>query len=293
MNSPTYGNRTPAGKRRRDLRRRLSGGPILVVPGAFNAACARLVERHGFKAVYVSGAATSAGALGLPDIGLMTLDEAAGQAECIAAAVDIPAIADADTGFGEGVNVPRAVRRFESRGLAAIHIEDQVLPKRCGHLPGKELVPRALLVDKIRRAVAARTDRDFLIIARSDARAVNGLRDMLARLEACVAAGADAVFPEALLTLKEYEKVARALEVPVIANMTEFGRTPLFTTREFAEAGCRAVLFPVSLLRVALGAADRALAVLRREGGQAQLLPEMLDRQSLYRLLGYDPARPS
>ena len=228
---------------RRDFKKKIKRESVLL-PGAFNALAAKLVQRAGFKGVYISGAALSAGT-GLPDIGLLTLSEFSALAKPIAQAVKLPCICDADTGFGEAVNVMRTVQEYERIGLCGLHIEDQVLPKRCGHLPGKELVSTQAMVEKIRMAVESRTDKNFLIIARTDARAVEGMKGSLKRAEAYVKAGADAVFPEALKTPEEFKKFVREMDVPLMANMTEFGVSPLLTYEELADMGYRMVIFPV------------------------------------------------
>jgi methylisocitrate lyase len=262
------------------------------MPGAFNALSALQVERAGFKAVYVSGAAVSA-ARGLPDIGLLSMTELEGEAESIAKAVGIPALADADTGFGPPLNVMRTVRAFEDAGLAGLQLEDQENPKKCGHLPGKWLVTVGEMARKIGAAVEARRDPDFMIVARTDARAVEGLDAAARRAKAYVQAGADAVFPEALESAEEFRKFANALsqegvKVPLVANMTEFGKTPYLSAREFEELGYRMVLFPVTLLRVATKAMEDMLVELKGLGTQRESLSKMHTRKELYDLLRYD-----
>jgi methylisocitrate lyase len=262
------------------------------MPGAFNALSALQVERAGFKAVYVSGAAVSA-ARGLPDIGLLSMTELEGEAESIAKAVGIPALADADTGFGPPLNVMRTVRAFEDAGLAGLQLEDQENPKKCGHLPGKRLVTVGEMARKIGAAVEARRDPDFMIVARTDARAVEGLDAAARRAKAYVQAGADAVFPEALESAEEFRKFANALsqegvKVPLVANMTEFGKTPYLSAREFEELGYRMVLFPVTLLRVATKAMEDMLVELKGLGTQRESLSKMHTRKELYDLLRYD-----
>lgn len=260
---------------------------VLAIPGAFNALTARLAEKAGFRAVYQSGAAVSAGLAALPDVGLITQTEFAEQARYLTQAVGIPVISDADTGFGEPLAVERTVRLLEAAGLAGLHLEDQELPKRCGHLSGKSLVTCAAMQAKIRAAVAARLDASFVIIARTDARAVLGIDEALDRARAYVAAGADMIFPEALETPAEFERFAREIDVPLMANMTEFGKSPLLTVGQLAGLGYKAVLFPVTMLRVAMKAVEVALGQLAAEGTQQGLLGAMQTRAELYELLGY------
>jgi methylisocitrate lyase len=258
------------------------------IPGAFNALVARLVERQGFGAVYLSGAAFSAGTLALPDVGLFTLTELAAQTAILARAVDIPVIVDADTGFGEPVNVERTVRELETAGAAAIQLEDQRLPKRCGHLSGKSLVSADEMCAKLRAAAAARRDPELVLIARTDARGVSSLDDAIERARRYLAAGADWVFPEALESREEFDRFSREIDAPLLANMTEFGKSPLLTLEELADLGYGGVLYPVTTLRIAMRAIEAALAVLDQEGTQAELLDLMQTREELYDLLDYD-----
>lgn len=257
------------------------------IPGVFNALVARLAERAGFRAAYQSGAALSASLAALPDVGLVTQTEFAEQARYLTRGVSIPVISDADTGFGEPLAVERTVRLFEEAGLAGLHLEDQELPKRCGHLSGKNVISREAMQAKLRAAVAARKDPDFVIIARTDARAVHGLEESLTRARAYVDAGADAIFPEALETPQEFERFAREIRVPLIANMTEFGKSPLLTVGQLAGMGYKGILFPVTMMRVAMKAVERALGQLAAEGTQAGLIDAMQTRAELYDLLGY------
>lgn len=280
-----YSRRTPAEKRAQ-LRERLAGGELLRFPGAFNPLSARLIEEKGFEGVYVSGAVLSAD-LGLPDIGLTTATEVAGRSQEIARMTDLPALVDADTGFGEPMNVARTVQALEDAGVAGLHIEDQVNPKRCGHLDGKQVVDEATAIMRIRAAVDARRDPNFLIMARTDVRGVAGLRAATDRAKRLVDAGADAVFPEAMTDLAELEAVRTAVDVPVLANMTEFGKSDLFTTDELRDVGVNVVIYPVSLLRIAMGAAERALDTLRAEGTLAAEVPGMQHRARLYELVDY------
>ena len=274
------------------LRRAIKQGCVMM-PGAFNAASARLVERAGFQAVYVSGAGLANGTAGVPDIGLLTLTEVAQLAGYIADAVRIPALADADTGFGGPENVARTVHTFERAGLAGMHLEDQAFPKRCGHLAGKELVPLEEMIAGITAAVQARRDRDFLLVARTDARSVEGLDAAVRRAQDYVQAGADAIFPEALESALEFREFARRVRAPLLANMTEFGRSPLLSARQLGAMGYRMVIFPLTAFRVSMKAAERCLRDLRRRGTQRSWLDEMQSRQELYDLLGYDPSADS
>lgn len=278
---------TPASQKRRALRERLASGDILRLPGAFNPLSARLIERKGFEGVYVSGAVIAAD-LGLPDIGLTTATEVVTRGGQIARMTDLPAIIDADTGFGEPMNVARTVQALEDAGLAGAHIEDQVNPKRCGHLDGKAVVDEDTAISRIRAAVDARRDPDFLIMARTDIRAIDGLDAAIDRARALVDAGADAVFPEAMRDLSEFEAMASALDVPILANMTEFGKSDLFTVDQLRDAGVRIVIWPVSLLRMAMGAAERALDTVAAEGRLTSLLDQMQHRADLYDLVDYE-----
>ena len=280
-------SQTPAAEKRRLLRERLAAGELLRFPGAFNPLSARLIERKRFEGVYISGAVLSAD-LGLPDIGLTTLTEVAGRGQQIARMTELPAIIDADTGFGEPMNVARTIQTLEDAGLAGTHIEDQVNPKRCGHLDGKQVVDEGTALKRIRAAVDARRDPNFLIMARTDIRAVDGLGAAIDRAKALVDAGADAIFPEAMKDLGEFEAVATAVDVPVLANMTEFGKSELFSVDALKDAGVQIVIWPVSLLRMAMGAAGRALDTLNDEGHLTGRLGEMQHRADLYDLLDYE-----
>jgi methylisocitrate lyase len=268
------------------LRASWSAEPIMI-PGAFNALTARLAERLGFKAVYLSGGALSAGWAGLPDIGLLSLTEFAEQAAVLARATSLPLLCDADTGFGEAINVERTVRLYEEAGAAGLHLEDQILPKRCGHLSGKGLVDVATMTAKIRAAVAARQDPNFVVIARTDARSVEGFDDAVRRAASYRDAGADMIFPEALESPDEFGRFARSIESPLIANMTEFGRGPLLPFAQLADLGYRAVLYPLTAFRAAMRAAEQTLTALRDLVTQSSLLETMQTRAELYDLLGY------
>ena len=278
---------TPAAEKRRLLREKLAAGELVRFPGAFNPLSARLIERKGFEGVYISGA-VMANELGLPDIGLTTLTEVAGRGAQISRNTDLPTLIDGDTGFGEPMNVARTIQTLEDAGLAGTHIEDQVNPKRCGHLDGKQVVDEDTALKRIRAAVDARRDPNFLIMARTDIRAVEGLHAAIDRAKALVDAGADAIFPEAMKDLGEFEAVASAVDVPVLANMTEFGKSDLFSTSQLRDAGVQIVIWPVSLLRMAMGAAGRALDTLNDEGHLTSRLGEMQHRADLYDLLDYE-----
>jgi len=270
------------------LRRAIRRGCV-VMPGAFNGLTARLVERCGFPAVYVSGAGLANATAGVPDIGLLTLTEVAQLAGYIADAVRIPALVDADTGFGSPENVARSVQLFERAGLAGLHLEDQVFAKRCGHLAGKAVVPVEEMIGKVRAAVRARRDPDFLIVARTDARSVDGLEAAVARAQNYLKAGADAIFPEALESAQEFQEFARQVRAPLLANMTEFGRGPLLSARQLAGMGYKMVIFPLTAFRVSMKAAADCLRDLKGRGTQRGWLERMLTRQELYDLLDYDP----
>lgn len=281
-----YAKTTPAEKRKL-FRERLASGELLRFPGAFNPLSARLIERKGFDGVYISGAVLAAD-LGLPDIGLTTLTEVAARAQQIARMTELPAIVDADTGFGEPMNVARTIQTLEDAGLAGCHIEDQINPKRCGHLDGKAVVDEETATKRIRAAVDARRDPNFLIMARTDIRAAEGLDAAIARAQALVDAGADAIFPEAMRTLDEFAAMKKALDVPILANMTEFGKSELFSSQKLADIGVNIVIWPVSMLRIAMGATGRALDTLNSDGHLTSKLDEMQHRADLYELVDYE-----
>lgn len=272
----------------RRLRDLISQGCVMM-PGVPNAALARQVERAGFDAVYVSGAGMANATAGVPDIGLLTLTEVAQLAGYIANAVKIPAIVDADTGFGGAENVARTIRELERAGLAGCHIEDQEFPKRCGHLAGKSLVDVEEMAGKIRAAVAARRDPDFLIIARTDARAVEDFDRTIDRARRYLEAGADAIFPEALQSADEFKAFACEVKAPLLANMTEFGKSPLLSFQDLAGLGYRMVIFPMSAFRVSMKASAEFLRALKKSGTQSDWLDKMQTRKELYDLLDYDP----
>ena len=263
----------------------LLNNKFLSVPGVYNPFSALLAGRKGFKAVYLSGGGLTA-SMGLPDLGVITLTELAGMVRSIHEITDIPIIVDADTGFGETLSVYRTVKLLEEAGASAIQIEDQVSPKRCGHLNGKEVVSKDNMVEKIRAASAAR--KDSLIIARTDARAVTGMDDALERAKTYVKEGADIVFPEALTDREEFRYFAENTDFPLLANMTEFGKTPFIKASEFREMGYRFVIFPVTLFRIAAKAMDDALEALRVQGTQEGIINNMMTRKEQYEVINYD-----
>jgi methylisocitrate lyase len=270
--------------------RKLIAKDRVMMPGVPNAAVARQVERAGFEAVYISGAGMANSTAGLPDIGLLTLTEVARLAGYVANAVNIPAIVDADTGFGGAENVARTIRELESAGLAGCHIEDQEFPKRCGHLAGKSIVDVDEMVGKIKAAVAARSDPDFMIIARTDARAVEDFDRAVDRAERYLEAGADAIFPEALQRAEEFKTFAGEIKAPLLANMTGFGKSPLLSFKELSDFGYRMVIYPMSAFRVSMKASEEFLRDLKKQGTQSGWIEKMQTRQELYELLNYDPA---
>ncbi len=272
----------------RRLRELIAADDILVAPGAYDAISARLIEANGFDAVYVTGAGTVNSRLGIPDNSLGSMTELLETARCIVDAVSIPVFCDIDTGFGNAVNVVRTIRLYERAGVAGVHLEDQVMPKRCGHLEGKEIVPVSEMVGKIRAAVEARTDPDFVIIARTDAAAVEGVEAAVERARAYVEAGADVIFSEALTTEEEFAQFAAAdVGAPLLANMTEFGKTPYLTTKRFEELGFAVVIFPMAAFRSMLKGIDDTLKEIRATGTQAARLDAMKTRAELYELVDY------
>ncbi len=277
--------RTSKTKRFREL---IAASPVML-PGVPNAAMARQAERVGFEAVYVSGAGLANATAGVPDIGLLTLTEVVRLAGYIAKAVKIPAIVDADTGFGGSENVARTIHELEAAGLAGCHIEDQEFPKRCGHLAGKSLIDVEEMTERIKAAVAARRDPDFMIIARTDARAVEDFDRTVNRAQRYIEAGADAIFPEALQSEEEFRDFASEIDVPLLANMTEFGKSPLLSFQDLAKFGYRMVIFPQSAFRVSMKASEKFLQALKVSGTQKEWMNEMQTREELYKLLDYDP----
>ena len=266
------------------LRKLLEEEDILVAPGVFNPISAIIAEQVGFKTIYLSGAALTS-SLGLPDLGLITLDELSYFVREITSKIKIPLIVDADTGFGEALNLARTVRHLEMVGAAAIHIEDQVLPKKCGHLSGKKLVSKEDMVRKIKYAVKSR--KNMLIIARTDARSVEGLSRAIERAKAYVDAGADIIFPEALENEEEFKKFAKEIDAPLLANMTEFGKTPYYTVDQFREWGYKIVIFPVTSLRAAVKTMIEVYKELMSKGTQKHILDRLSTRQEVYEIIGY------
>jgi len=276
-----------ASEKRAVLKTLLTDGNLHQFPGAFNPLCAQLIERKGFSGVYISGAVISAD-LCLPDIGLATLSEFSDRGRQIARVTDLPAIIDIDTGFGEPMSVARTIRIMEEAGLSGCHIEDQVMPKRCGHLDGKELIDTVKMMQRLRAAADARLDGNFCLIARTDARAVEGIEKAINRMKAYVDAGADMIFPEALENEKEFAAVRSALDVPLFANMTEFGKSRLLNKKELENIGYNIVIYPVTTLRLAMGEVDRGLEAILRDGDQNRILDKMQHRKDLYELLRYE-----
>ena len=277
---------TTAAARRRALRAGLASGELMRFPGAFNPLSAMLVERLGFEGVYVSGAVVSA-SLGLPDIGLTTQSEVGRMSAEVSRVTSLPTLVDADTGFGEALNAARTVNVLEDAGASGCHIEDQVNPKRCGHLDGKEVVTTEVMCRRIKAAVWARRDGTFVICARTDARAGEGVHGVIERSKAYLDAGADMIFPEALADAREFEQVRQALDAPILANMTEFGKSELLTSGTLASIGVNIAIYPVTLLRLAMAAAARGLREMATVGTQKGLLEDMQSRAELYELLGY------
>ncbi len=255
--------------------------------GAINAYHARLAEASGFRALYLSGGGVAAGSCGIPDLGITTLEDVLTDLRRITDVSELPVLVDADTGWGGAFNIARTVRSLIKCGAAAMHIEDQVAQKRCGHRPNKAIVPMQEMVDRIKAAVDARTDPEFVVMARTDALAVEGMDSAIERAVACVEAGADMIFPEAMTTLEQYREFVEAVGVPVLANITEFGATPLFTVEELASAGVHIALYPLSAFRAANAAALRVYRVLREQGTQRAVLDSMQTREELYAFLGY------
>jgi methylisocitrate lyase len=271
------------------LRELISKGAVMM-PGVPNASMSRQVEQAGFDAVYVSGAGMINSTAGMPDIGLLSRDEVVRLAGYVAHSVRIPAIVDADTGFGEGDEVSKTIRGLETAGLAGCHIEDQEFPKRCGHLAGKTIVDLKTMIARIKAAVAARSNKDFLIIARTDARAVEGFDRAVERASEYLGTGADAIFPEALQSADEFRDFAKEIKAPLLANMTEFGKSPLLGFQQLADFGYRMIIYPQSAFRISMKTSGKFFAALKKTGTQNDWLDQMQTRQELYDLLDYDPA---
>ncbi len=269
------------------FRAALAAEKPLQIIGAINAYHAKLAEQVGYKALYLSGGGVAAGSLGLPDLGISTMDDVMTDVRRITDATDVPLLVDIDTGFGGAFNIARTVKSMIKMGAAAVHIEDQVQAKRCGHRPNKAVVSQAEMVDRVKAAVDAKTDPDFVIMARTDALAVEGLQSAIDRACACVEAGADMIFPEAMTELSMYKQFVNAVKVPVLANITEFGSTPLFTVEELATADVAMVLYPLSAFRAMNQAALKVYETVRKEGTQKNVVPLMQSRMDLYDFLGY------
>ncbi len=259
----------------------------LKLPGAINAYAAILAERIGFKAIYLSGSGVATASYGLPDLGMTNLSDVLEDVRRITSACSLPLLVDVDTGWGNALGIARTIKEMEKAGAAGVHIEDQVSAKRCGHRPGKEIVSREEMVDRIKAAVDARQDPDFVIMARTDAFAKEGLEGVIERAVAYRDAGADMIFPEALTELDHYRKIAEAVEVPILANITEFGRTPLFTAQELGEAGVSIALYPLSAFRAMAKAAHRVYEAILKDGTQKGVLGLMQTRDELYEVIGY------
>ena len=271
------------------LRQLMARGTVMC-PGAFNALVAKAVAKVGFDACYISGGAT-ANVSGYPDIGLITLTEMARTIREIADASQLPVIVDADTGYGEVECVIRTTIEYERAGAAGMHVEDQVFPKRCGHLDGKELIEAQEMADKVAAAAQYRLSRDFIVIARTDARSINGMKDAIKRANLYREAGADMIFPEGLESEAEFAEFAKASPGLLLANMTEFGKTPDISAARFAELGYQLVIYPLSMMRLAMGHATRGLHSLKQSGSVRDVLPQMQTRKELYELLGYEPGK--
>ncbi|MFR9752449.1 methylisocitrate lyase [Nocardia sp. 004] len=278
---------TSASDKRKAFRAGLASGKIQRIPGAFSPLVAKLIQEIGFEGVYVSGAVVSAD-LALPDIGLTTLTEVAERGRQIARVTDLPVLIDADTGFGEPMSAARTVTILEDAGLAALHLEDQVNPKRCGHLDGKAVVPTEEMVRRLRAAVSARRDPDFVICARTDAAGIEGIDAAIERAKAYAAAGADLIFTEALHTVADFERFRAAVDTPLLANMTEFGKSDLIPASTLEQVGYNAVIYPVTTLRLAMFATEVGLREIFAEGTQSGLLATMQHRSRLYELLRYE-----
>ena len=277
---------TSSTKKRSDLRKALATGKLLRFPGAFSPLVAKLIEDIGFEGVYISGAVIS-NMLGLPDIGLTTLSEVSQTGTAISRVTNLPSIIDADTGFGEASNVARTTQILEDSGVSGMHLEDQVNPKRCGHLDNKQIVLAQEMIKKVKSAAKARRDKDFLIIARTDSRASEGLEKAISRAKSYVDAGADMIFPEALENEKEFEAFRKEIKVPLLANMTEFGKSKLLSTKTLEGLGYNLVIYPVTSLRLALKAVEDGLREIASAGSQEGLLGNMQTRKRLYELLEY------
>lgn len=269
------------------LRAAMHAEAPLQMPGAINAYCAMLAERAGFKALYVSGAGIANASFGLPDLGMTSLNDVCEDIRRISGATPLPILVDADTGWGGAFNIQRTVKELIRAGAAACHIEDQVQAKRCGHRPGKALVPKDDMVDRIKAAVDGRTDDQFVIVARTDALAVEGIDAAIERAQSCAAAGADVIFAEACTTIEQYQRFVREVPVPILANLTEFGKTPYFTVEQLKAIGIAIIIYPLSAFRAMSNAAIAVYDTIRRDGTQAAVVDRMQTRAELYDVLGY------
>ncbi|PIR21905.1 MAG: methylisocitrate lyase [Deltaproteobacteria bacterium CG11_big_fil_rev_8_21_14_0_20_45_16] len=276
-----------AAQKRKDLREKLKSGKLLQFPGAFSPLVSMMIEREGFDGVYISGAVLS-NDLGYPDIGLTTLTEVSMRGRAIARATDLPAIIDIDTGFGEPMSVARSIQELTDLGLSGCHLEDQINPKRCGHLDNKGIVEPAEMLKKIKAAADSKKDPNFLLIARTDSRASEGLEAAIKRAKSYVDAGAEMIFPEALQDESEFEAFRKAIKVPLLSNMTEFGKSKLLSKKQLEDLGYNMVIYPVSSLRVAMKATENLLQDIKQTGSQEKSLENMQTRKELYELLNYE-----
>jgi methylisocitrate lyase len=281
-----FGKKTAAEKRFK-LRQDLNSGKLLQMPGAHEPIVARIIEDQNFDGIYISGGALSA-SMAMPDIGLTTLSEVTQRGRQIARVTDLPALIDIDTGFGEVMNTARTIQECEELGISGCHIEDQKSPKRCGHLDNKEIIETDAMCKKISAAINAKRDKNFLIMVRTDAKSVEGIQAAVERAKAYVQAGAEAIFPEALETEKEYELFREAIDVPLLANMTEFGKTPLYSREELEKFGYNIAIYPVSSLRIAMGAIETAYSTLKEAGSLNSIVDQMQTRKRLYEVIKYD-----
>ena len=281
-----FGEKT-ATEKRAEFRKTLASGKLMQFPGAHAPLVALLIQEKGFDGVYISGAALSAD-LGLPDIGLTTLSEVVNRGRQIARVTDLPSMIDIDTGFGEVMNAARTIQEIEEAGIAGCHIEDQLNPKRCGHLDNKIIVSRDEMVQKIRAAADAKRDPNFLLMARTDAKASEGMEAAIDRAKAYVDAGADAIFPEAMNSGADFERFRKEFDVPLLANLTEFGKTPLLPTTQLEDLGYNMVIYPVTTMRLAMAAVEEGLDTLKQAGTQANSVGKMMTRQRLYDVIQYE-----
>jgi len=281
-----FGSKT-ASEKRVDFRVKIESGKLIQMPGAHEPIVARIVQEQGFDGVYISGGAISA-SMAMPDIGLTTLTEVTQRGRHIARVTELPALIDLDTGFGEAMNTARTIQECEELGFAGCHIEDQLSPKRCGHLENKIIIDTHEMCQKINAAINAKRDPNFLLMVRTDSKASEGISAAIERCKAYVQAGAEAIFPEALCTFKEYESFRAAIDVPLLANMTEFGKTPLYSKNQLEELGYNIAIYPVSSLRIAMGAIEASYAALKEEGSLESQVSKMQTRKRLYEILEYE-----